>query len=242
MAKILSEVKLSQFTLAKLVQSVRAELKKSVVGGEVIILLFFTDRVRSTRGGNIFTLFVCSHGGGTPSSSKRGRGYPIQLAGGGYPVQLQVGGATPSSSRRGRGYPIQLQVVGVPHPAPGGGYPSSWPGGYPIQLQVGGTPSSWPGGYPIPCLGGGTPPAGVPPPSRGYPPTGVPPWQEVPPGWGTPCWGIPPAGGTLPAGVPPPQLGYPPTPVLAAAAVGMPLAFTQEDFLVFLCHHLGKPL
>ena len=94
----------------------------------------------------------------------------------------------------------------------------------------GGTPSQvWPGGYPIPGLaGGGTAPdlgRGTPPrPGMGYPPgpgTGYPPWawDGVPP---------PPRHGT---GYPPP----PPTWDIASTcyvAGGMPLAFTQEDFLV----------
>ena len=113
-----------------------------------------------------------------------------------------------STPRRGR----------VPWPGPykgGGGEP--WAG------LTGG------GGTPARSNGGGRYPSQV---HMGYPRWGTP-WQ----GWGTPPartgWGIPDMGYT-PNGVPPP----PPPPVQDRkwstwyAAVGMPLVFTQEDFLV----------
>ena len=111
---------------------------------------------------------------------------------------------------------------GVPHPAVGG-TPSSWrgvpypaDGGYPIQL-MGGTPSSW-WGVPHPAGGGVPQPA-----DGGYP------------GRYTPLAGVPPTRGTTP---PPHQSSIACT---CYAAGGMPLAFTQEDFLVyfiftFLCY------
>ena len=121
-------------------------------------------------------------------------------------------------------------------------------GGNPSQVQVGGTPT---GGYPN---WGGYP-------SRGYPTLGTPhqtwwgvPWRGGYPTsgtpcqtwWGTPIWtwwpGVPQVGGTPPQ-VPPvrPGWGVPwlgGVPIWSStwyAAVGMPLAFTQEDFLVNVC-------
>ena len=98
-----------------------------------IKLILITDRVRSTREGNIFSLFVCSHQGGYPVQPGGGTlsslgGVPCPAGGGtlawpgGYPDQLG-------------GYPVQL-----------GGYPVQ-PGGYPVQL--GGGTLAWPGGYPV---------------------------------------------------------------------------------------------
>ena len=102
-------------------------------------------------------------------------------------------------------------------------------GGYPIPgLVRGGTPSQvWPGGV-----------SGVPPHDQvwmGYPPDlgwGTPrTWNGVPP---RPEMGYPPEPGM---GYPPrPGMGYPPSIASTCyAAGGMPLAFTQEDFLVFFC-------
>ena len=84
----------------------------------------FTDRVRSTREGNIFSLCVSPHGGG----------YPIQLTGG-YPIPGPGRGGTPSRSRQG----------GVPHPRSRWGGTSGTPQqGYPpIQVR------SQDGGYPL---------------------------------------------------------------------------------------------
>ena len=121
-----------------------------------------TDRVRSTRGGYIFTLCVCPQEGG----------YLIQLMGGGTPSQAQAGGlpcpapgGVPCPAPGGEGYPVQVQ----------GGYPVQLQaGGYPVQLQVGGT---WLG-YSAP--GQGTPLARVPP-GQGTPQPGYPPSQGTPP-------------------------------------------------------------
>ena len=139
-------------------------------------VLVFTDRVRSTRGGYIFSLFVCSHlgGGGT-------RGAPPPLP---HPApHLDLDG-------------------GVQRPAPH------------LDLD---------GGHPAPA-----PPPG-PGGGRPTPPHPTPPWQAPPPG---PGWGAPhPPTWTW-------MGGCPPTPhrnniaCTCYAAVGMPLAFTQEDFLV----------
>ena len=139
-----------------------------------------TDGVRSTRGGYIFSLFVCSHLGG----------YPIRLMGG-TPSQFQ-GGA-----------PSQVQVGGYPIPGPGGGGM-----GTPSQVQVGEYPSQVQGGYPIPGPGGypilgpgrGCPP-GIPPHLAGGRLPGVPPHLAggCPPGV-SPTW----QGGARP-GTPPYQ-------------------------------------
>ena len=111
----------------------------------------------------------------------------------------------------------------------GGGYPSQiqQAGGYPSQIQVGGVLQPGPGGgYPSQVQAGGYPNGGVP--HLRYPPIG--PGRGVPQLGGTPprvpppvdlCRGLPQRGGT-----PPSSTWY--------AAVGMPLAFTQEDFLVIL--------
>ena len=117
-----------------------------------------------------------------------------------------------------------------------------WPGGYPMGW---GTPQTWDRVPPPPDLGWGTPlrpGMAVPPsdlgwchpssagPGMGYTPgpgTGYPSqtWDWVPP-W---TWD-----GVLPPG---PGTGYPPPRIAITcsgyAAGGIPLAFTQEDFLVF---------
>ena len=120
--------------------------------GKKVAFLFLTDRVRSTRGGYIFSLSVSSHLGGG--------GVPIPDPGGGVPPsQVQVGVPHPRSRQGGAhlGYPQQ----GGAHL----GYPSrGYLPGVPPQQGV----PAW-----------GTPPAGDTclgyPPSRGVP-TGVTPW------------------------------------------------------------------
>ena len=94
-----------------------------------------TDRVRSTRGCYIFSLFVCSHLGGYPIPGPGGGGYPIPgPGGGGTPSQVQVGGGYPIPGP-GRGgthlvYPPpgRGRLPGVPTPtwqgAPAPGTPS----------------------------------------------------------------------------------------------------------------------
>ena len=133
-----------------------------------------------------------------------GEGYPISgLDGGGVPHYSSRWGDTPSQVQTG-GYPILL-TGGVPHPRSQWVPPSAeW--GTPLsQPWIGGTPISRMGYLPYPW---------VPPVRRmGYPPDlrwGVPPSKT---GWGTPL----PVSKTS----------------TCYAAGGVPLAFTQEDFLVF---------
>ena len=113
----------------------------------------FTDRIRSTREGNVFSLF-------TP-----GGGYPGQVWGGEYPSQVQRGVplldgypilGTPLS--KWLGYPDGGTPPWVPPVGPGQGVPQL--GEYPTS---GTTPhQTWPGG----TLMGGTPPQVPPPPVR----------------------------------------------------------------------------
>ena len=133
--------------------------------------------------------------------------------GGEYPSQVQVRGDTqarsrwggyPSQVQAGRGYPSQVQAGrGVLQPGPGGrGTPPQVP---PCWTWLGEYPTGW-----VPHLG--------------YPPSdlaGGVPWWEVPlPLPIRPGWGVPQLGG----GTPPISTCY--------TAIGMPLAFTQEGFLV----------
>ena len=87
----------------------------------------FTDRVRSTRGGNIFSLSVCPHPGwGVPTFRMVGGGVPTQvwMVGGGYLPRSGWegyllsgldGGGLPTfpGLDRGGGY-LPSQVGGVP--------------------------------------------------------------------------------------------------------------------------------
>ena len=113
-------------------------------------------------------------------------------------------------------------------------------GGYPVPSLGRGVPHlrSGRGGYPLPGLARGVPPQswdGVPPgPGMGYPSPR--PGMGYPP---RPGMGTPPG---FEMGYPPrPEMvrwGIPPRPISIAsicyAAGGMPLAFTQEDFLVLV--------
>ena len=142
--------------------------------------------------------------GGTPSQVWTGGGNPIPGPDGGYPI--------PGPDR---GYPIPgLDGERVPHSADGGyPHPKSGQGGYPGVPPI----QDWMG---YPCLRLD----GYPSPIQdwmGYPQTG---WDTAlsKTGWGTPSpsktgWGTPP-------------------PISKASscysAGGVPLAFTQEDFLV----------
>ena len=127
----------------------------------------------------------------------------------GYPSQ--VWGGTPSQVWPG-GYPIPGLGREVPHPRSecGGGYLGY---SHPLNQVRMGYPPTWPG------LDGV-----LPGPGMGYPLTwdGVPPWT-----WN----GVPPdLGRSTPL-----DLGWGTPPGIAStcyAAGGMPLAFTQEDFLV----------
>ena len=131
--------------------------------------------------------------------------------------RLMIFTARVRSTREGNIYTWECLSVhyrwgeGVPCPR-SGGVPHLRSGGYPIP-GLGGTPSQvWTGGYPIPGLdGGGT--------------TGAPlPWLD----------GVPPHHDWM--GYPPPwQDWIPPSIASTCYAVGgMLLAFTQEDFLVWI--------
>ena len=193
-----------------------------------VYIEFVTARIRRMTGGYIFSLSTLA-GEGYPISGlgRGGRGYPISgLGKGGTPSQVWVG-RYPIPGL-GRGYPIP--GLGE-YPISGGGVPHSRSGGYPI-LVLGGTPSQfW--GVLCPRSGGvqchrygGCPisDGGVPHPRSG--------------GYSI----------TVQRGVPryPPDhvwMGYPPSPnqvwirqsSIASTcymAGSVPLAFTQEDFLV----------
>ena len=122
--------------------------------------------------------------------------------GGGHSLPRSRWGGIPLPRSRQGGIPSQVQV-GVP-------LPRSRQGGIPSQVQVG-VPllRSRQGGTPFPSLGGGTPTwEWVPPPGKG-----VTPHSGQVPGWG---------------GTP-----YQSSIVCTCYAVGgVPLSFTQEDFLV----------
>ena len=164
---------------------------------------------------------------------------------GGTPSQVWVG-LLPHT--RSGGYSIPGQ--GVPHPR-SGGYPIPGLGWYPIPV-LGGTPSQvW--GYPIPGLGWVVPcPRG-----GGYPILGLDGGYTILLTGGTPCqiqiggYPIPGLDGGVshsadggypiqdrgkPFGTPPVQhwMGYPSISKASTcyAVGGVPLAFTQEDFLV----------
>ena len=190
----------------------------------------FTDRVRSTTGRLCFDTCLSTI-------------LSVHTWGGGG--QIQVGGPQPGPARRG-----VHSLLGV------GGYPTS---GTPSPLDLA-------GGYPSQ----GVPNLGYPPsdlagwnPDGGYPTLGKPP---VRPGWGYPSQGDPTSGtplldlargylngGYSTSGTPPPPSnltgggtptawGYPTSGSTWYAAVGMPLAFTQEDFLVYECKDTIKSL
>ena len=194
-----------------------------------------TDRVRSTRGGYIFSLSVSSHLGGG--------GYPIQLMGG-YPIPGPDGGYPIPGP--GGGTASQVQV-GVPHHRSRSGYPILGSGrGAPTQ----GTP--WQGAptWGIPLAGAptwGTPQQGASAwgtPQQGgahlgYPQQGTPAWST--PQQGATAWGTPQQEGAhlgyppwqeVPARVPPRPPSRSSIACTCYAVVGMPLVFTQEDFLV----------
>ena len=92
--------------------------------------IFITDRVRSTRGGNIFSLSVCPHPGGCTYLTDSG-------GGGGTYSHVWMGGYLPSRSGWGGTYLLA-----------GGG------GGYLLSGVGGGVPTFW-GGYLLSGLDGG---------------------------------------------------------------------------------------
>ena len=69
--------------------------------------MLITDRVRSTRGGNIFSLSVCPHpGGGVPTFRMVGGGYLLRSGWwGGYLPRSGQGGYLLSGLDRGGGVP-----------------------------------------------------------------------------------------------------------------------------------------
>ena len=157
--------------------------------------------------GNIFSLFTLA-GGGVPHL-RSGGGLPhLRSEVGRYPIS-GPGGYLGQVLMLGRGVPnFRSEVGGYPSQVSMmGGYPGTpYPGmGYPPDMGWG-TPRSWDG---VPTgLGMGYPPG----PGMGYPPRhgmGYPPDLR---------WGNPPR-----------QISIVST---CYAAGGMPLAFTQEDFLV----------
>ena len=111
----------------------------------------------------------------------------------------------------------------------GGGTPSQvWVGGYPISGLGGGgypIPGPGPGGYPVPG------PGGYPIPSLGVYPIPGPQGYPIPGPGGYP---IPGLGEVLRVPSPPNQvwIRQSSTASTSYAAGGVPLAFTQEDFLV----------
>ena len=167
--------------------------------------------------GNVCQFTIC---GGVPHPRSGCGGYPVPGLGGGYPISGLDGG---EGTHPRSGWWGEYLIPGLV----GGGYPIPGldGGGYPIPGLDG-------GGYPILGLDGG----GYPRRYLGYPPGQV--WM---------------VGGTWYEGTPhhdwmgyaPPHhhdwMGYPPPHTSIAstcyAVGGMPLAFTQEDFLVvsFLC-------
>ena len=187
-------------------------------------LAIITACIRRMREGNIFSLSTLAGGGG-------GRGTPSQ-----------IWGDTPSQ--------VWMVGRGVPHPRSGW-----WGGGFPIPSP------GWGGGvYPIPGLDGGRVPRVTPPPARSgwwgvpHPRSG---WWGVPPlpglDGGGGYVGYPPPGQVWMVGCTPSQVWMvgvhrvPPTPhppiretsiaSTCYAAGGVPLAFTQEDFLVSLIYN-----
>ena len=194
-------------------------------------------------------------GGGVPLLGVPHLGYPpIRPGQGGYPTL-----GTPHPVGPGHGVPLLGGHLGTSLSDLAGGCPC-WVGGtpaggvthlrYPTSDLAGGYPcKGYPtSGNPLSDLAGGATPA------WGYPTSGIPP--PIRPGQGYPCWGprVPPCqtwtGGTPAGGVTPPRIppirpgwGYPcqggyPTSgnrwSTWYTAVGMPLVFTQEDFLFLL--------
>ena len=179
------------------------------------------------REGNSFTLFVCPHLGGVPISHNALQHFPKchEAAGGGTRSGTPPGGSGyPPRGGTQSGTPPGGRGVRVP---PLGGVPGQVPPpGVDRQTKW----NYYPGGSGYPPGGGtrsGTPPGGYP---VRYPPGGV----RVPPRGG---------GGSSHVGGVPGQDNRRSTHYTAG---GMPLAFTQEDFLVygnkkvselaFMCH------
>ena len=195
------------------------------------------------------SLSTLGAGGGTQARSSWGGTQARSSLGGGYPSQVQPGGCTQARSSWGvphLGYHSPPIRPGWGVPLLGGDYstlgtPPVRPGGTPAR----GTPPQVPPGQTwlrVPLPGGTTP---LVRPGWGYHCWGVPHLGYTPPPhqtWlgGYSCWGDPTSGTPHPpsdlAGGRYPCWGYPTSAHRWStwyAAVGMPLAFTKEDFLVF---------
>ena len=172
---------------------------------------------------------VCPQGGTPPD---QGVPRPGSVGVGGY-LTWPVGGG-PRSGPDGRGLPwpgliggtLARSDRGIPQPGPAGGYPS-WPGGgvtqpgldgggYPARSDGGYLGQVWHGGYSSQVQTGGT---------LGYPGRGMHPRRHIP-SRGTPSRGYPPVHDNRWS------TWY--------AAVGISIAFTQEDFLVQWYHYFWK--
>ena len=201
-----------------------------------ISLLFLPLPFRSNGEGTVFTgvcLFTFRGRGRVPHLADQGGGYP-HLANGGGGTAIQLIRGTPSSWQW---YPhLADQGGGYPHLANGGG-------GTAIQL-IRGTPSSWQW-YPH-LANGRVPPSGWWEGVTKGTPSGLD--APIKTGWGYPIdigleYPYPSLQSGL-DGVPPVRTGWgTPSPVrrqsskasTCYAVGGMPLAFTQEDFLVSCC-------
>ena len=170
--------------------------------------------------------------GGIPNPRSGQWEVPHPADGGGTPSQVWMGGPIPGLDGSVP-HPVDQ---GVPHPRSGWGVPKSswlgtpsqvWTGGHHPRSEWGCTPSSWPGGTSSQVWMGVTPSqvwmgryAGLTLLAR----TGLGTLPDL--GWGTPPW---PGLDGLP---PPPPFRQSSIASTSYAAGGMPLAFTQEDFLV----------
>ena len=167
-----------------------------------------------------------SRWGGYPIPGPSG-GYPIQGPGRGHPPGVPPGQGVPTwvTPRQGGTYPGYLPGRGVPTwGTPGRGHlPRVPPGRGSAHL---GYPPQQGGACPGTPLAGGCLPRVPPLPAGGHLPRYPPPSRGAP-AQGTPWQGGPPA-------VPPPPPSRSSIACTCYAAVGMPLAFTQEDFLVFM--------
>ena len=212
-------------------------------GGEPIshnALQHFPECHGADTGGGWYPARSSWAGGGYPAKFSQGGTqvwyppWPGQDGGGGYPVRTTEGVVT---TRRAvcllhshrRTFLLKICITDCVHSTTGRlcfDSCQAGAGGYPSQVQAGGGGPLEPGpgrGVPQPGPGRGVPHLGYPLPHQtwpgvpqlgGYPTSGTPQSDLASEG------GYPSAGG----GTPPSSTWY--------AAVSMPLAFTQEDFLV----------
>ena len=170
-----------------------------------------TDRARSTREGNVLTRVcpsICLPTPGGGGTLARSRGYPSQVQWGGWPGW----GGTPA-----RGTPRRVPLSDLAGGTHLGYPPLNLAGGYPCRREY---------------RTSGTPLSDL---ARGYPTSGTPrqTWQGVPLPGGYPTLDTPPPPSDLIMRVALPGGGVPHLEWSTwYAAVGMPFAFTQEDFLV----------